>query len=115
MIGGGKAIPVQARTGPLDPRIWKLSDFKTMKMVRLSVLSTGHLYPLENIPGTQCFGGLNRPQGHSPPRRFMKIKNSTNKIGNRNRDLPACSAVAQPTAPPRANASNHSNVKFRFR
>jgi len=29
----------------------------------------------------------------------MKISNDT--IGNRNRDLPACSAVPQPTAPPR--------------
>jgi len=45
----------------------------------------------------------------------MTLKNSTDKIGNGNRDLPACSAVAQPTAPPRATSSNHSNVKFRFR
>ena len=32
----------------------------------------------------------------------MSIKNSNDTIGNRNRDLPACSAVPQPTAPPRA-------------
>jgi len=30
------------------------------------------------------------------------MKNSNDTIGNRNRDLPACSAVRQPTAPPRA-------------
>jgi hypothetical protein len=30
----------------------------------------------------------------------MKVFNDT--IGNRTRDLPACSAVPQPTAPPRA-------------
>jgi hypothetical protein len=30
----------------------------------------------------------------------MSIKNSTDTIGNRTRDLPACSAVPQPTAQP---------------
>jgi hypothetical protein len=30
------------------------------------------------------------------------MKNSIDTIGNRNRDLPVCSAVPQPTAPPRA-------------
>ena len=29
------------------------------------------------------------------------MKNSSDTIGNRPRDLPACSAVPQPTAPPR--------------
>jgi hypothetical protein len=32
----------------------------------------------------------------------MSIKNSDDTIRNRTRDLPACSAVPQPTAPPRA-------------
>jgi hypothetical protein len=32
----------------------------------------------------------------------MSTKNSNDLIGNRTRDLPACSAVPQPTAPPRA-------------
>jgi hypothetical protein len=32
----------------------------------------------------------------------MSIKNSNYTIGNRTHDLPACSAVLQPTAPPRA-------------
>ena len=31
----------------------------------------------------------------------MSIKNSNNTIGNWTRDLPACSAVPQPTSPPR--------------
>jgi len=30
------------------------------------------------------------------------MKNSNDTIGNRTRDIPACSAVPQPTAPPRA-------------
>jgi len=32
----------------------------------------------------------------------MSMKNSNDTIGNRTRDPPACSAVPQPTAPPRA-------------
>jgi hypothetical protein len=32
----------------------------------------------------------------------MSIKNSNDTIGNRCRDLSVCSAVPQPTAPPRA-------------
>ena len=31
------------------------------------------------------------------------MKNSNDTIGNRTRDLPTCSAVSQPTAPPRAS------------
>ena len=33
----------------------------------------------------------------------MSMKNFNDAIGNRTRDLPACSAVPQPTAPPRAS------------
>jgi hypothetical protein len=32
----------------------------------------------------------------------MSMKNSNDTIGNRIRDLPVCSTVPQPTAPPRA-------------
>jgi len=32
----------------------------------------------------------------------MSMKESSDAIGNRTRDLPTCSAVPQPTAPPRA-------------
>jgi len=35
----------------------------------------------------------------------MSMKNSIDTIGNPNRDLPACSAVPQPTALPRAATS----------
>jgi hypothetical protein len=31
----------------------------------------------------------------------MSMKNSNDTIGNRTRELPACTAVPQPTAPPR--------------
>jgi len=37
------------------------------------------------------------------------MKNSSDIIGNRTRDLPTCSAVPQPTAPPRAAEPNNNN------
>jgi hypothetical protein len=73
-----------------------------MKVVRLSSVRTGRLYPPGKIPGTQFCQRLSRPQGHSATGRIMSMKNSNDTIGNRTRDVPACSAVPQPTAPPRS-------------
>ena len=42
------------------------------------------------------------PQGHSVAGRIMSMKNPNNTIRNRTRGLLTCSAVLQPTAPPRA-------------
>ena len=39
------------------------------------------------------------------------MKNSNDTIGNRTRDLPACSAVPQTTAPPNVMYSNGINLK----
>ena len=41
----------------------------------------------------------------------MSMKNSNDTIGNRTHDLPACSAVPQPTAPPRAPKINQSHYR----
>jgi len=71
-----------------------------MKVVRLSDLRTGRLYLPRNIPGTHFFQRLIRPQGPSAAGRIM----SSDTTGNRSRDFPACSAVPQPTAPPRLYA-----------
>jgi hypothetical protein len=70
-----------------------------MKVVGLSALLTGCLYPAENIPGTHFCYRLGQPQGHSVAWRIMSMKKSNDTILNRNRDLPACSMVPQPTAP----------------
>ena len=80
----------------------RFQDSLHMKVVR-SALRTGRLNPTlpENIPGTHFCYRLSQPQGHSAAGRIMSMKNS-DIIGNRTRDLPACSAVPQPTAPPRA-------------
>jgi hypothetical protein len=72
-----------------------------MKVVSLSVLCTGRFYPPGIIPGTHFCYGLSQPQGHSAAGRIMSMKNSSDTIGNRTRDLPACSTVPQPNAPPR--------------
>ena len=64
----------------------RFQDDRHTKVVRMSALRTGRLYP----------------QGHSAARRKVSMKNSSDSIGNRTRDLPTCSAVPQPTAPPRA-------------
>ena len=77
-----------------------------MKVVRLSALRTGRLYPPGNIPGTHFCQRLSQPQGHSVARRIMSMKNSNDTIGNRTRDLLACSTVPQPTEPPRAPSSS---------
>jgi len=68
-----------------------------------NVVSPTHRPPLPpgNIPGTHFCQRLGRPQGHSEAGRIMSMKNSNDTTGNRNRDLPACSAVPQPTALPR--------------
>jgi len=42
------------------------------------------------------------------------MKNSSNTIGNRTRDLPACSAVPQPTAPPRAPLQLYTPLNYRL-
>jgi hypothetical protein len=67
-------------------------------------VSPTHRPPLPpgNIPGTHFCWRLSRPQSHSAAGRVISMKNSSDTIRNRTRDLPACSAVPQPTAPPRA-------------
>jgi hypothetical protein len=70
-----------------------------MKVVRLSGFRTGLLYPPGNIPGTHFCERLSRLQSHSAAGRIMSMRISSVTIGNRTRDLPACSAVTQPTAP----------------
>jgi hypothetical protein len=81
-----------------DPRF---QDNRHMKVVRLSALRTGRLYPPGIIPDTHFCWRLSQPQGHSAAGRIMSMKNSNDTIGNRTRYFPNCSAVPQLTAPPR--------------
>jgi hypothetical protein len=81
-------------------KVWAptFQDNRHKKLVRLSALRTRRSYIPGNIPGTHFCYRLSRSQGQSAAGRIMSTKNSNNIIGNRNRDLPACSAVPQPTA-----------------
>ena len=69
-----------------------------------NVVSPKHRPPLPpgNIFGAHFFQRLSQPQGYSAAGRIRSMKNSSNTVGNRTRDLVACSAVPQPTAPPAA-------------
>jgi hypothetical protein len=78
-----------------DPRF---RDNRQVHVVRLSALVTGRLYPqkifliLIFVRSLVDFRSII----------LMSIENCIG-IGNRTRDLPACSAVHQPNAPPRAS------------
>ena len=61
------------------------SDSQHMKVVRLSALGTGCLYPPRNIPRTHFFWRLSRLQNHSAVGRIMTMKNTDDTIGNRTR------------------------------
>ena len=65
-----------------------------MKVVRLSALRTGRLYPPGNTPGKHSCQRLSRPQGHGAAGRIMSMKNSSDPIGNQTHNLPVlqCSA-----------------------
>jgi hypothetical protein len=83
-----KAVPVQAWAGPgCSRRLFP--DFK--KVVRLPTLRTGRLYPRRSV----------NPRAVVLPEVY--IRNSIDLIGKRIHNLPACTAVSQPTAPPRTN------------
>jgi hypothetical protein len=101
-------------TPPLSYNIKKIkqSHYRTGQALRARQsaheggkgVSPTHRSPLTpgNIPGTRFCQRLSRPQGHSAAGRIMLIKNSNHTIGNRTHDLLVCSALPQPTAPPRA-------------
>jgi len=80
----------------------RLSDLKTIFRNGSRFVSPTHLNPSGNISGNHFCLRLSRPQGRSADRRIMSIKNSSDPIGYRTRDFPACCTVPQPTASLRA-------------
>ena len=64
-----------------------------MEVAKLSALRTGRLYPPGNIAGIHFCQRLTRPQGHYGAGMITSMKNSNIILGNRTRDLPACSAI----------------------
>ena len=74
------------------------------------VVSPTHGRPLPpgNIPGTHFCYRLSQLKGHSAAGRIMSMKNSNDTVGNRTIDIWTCSAVPQPTVPPRAPPTTHT-------
>ena len=91
----GKAVPLQAWSGPEGSRKLRFSDFMTTAQDGGKVVSLTHRPPLppRNTSGTHFCSRLSRPQGHNVTGRIMSLKNSNDTIGNRTRDLPVCSVV----------------------
>jgi hypothetical protein len=71
-----------------------------MKVIHLSALHRPPLPP-GSITGSNFSQRLSRLQGHSAAGRIMSLKNCSDTMGIRTRDLPAFSAVPQTTASPR--------------
>ena len=65
------------------------------------IVSPTHRPPLPpgKIPGTNSYQRLSRPQEPSAAGRIKSMQNSEDPVRNQTRDLPACSALPQPTAP----------------
>jgi hypothetical protein len=68
-----------------------------------NVVSPMHRSPLPPgiIAGTNFCYRLSQLQDHSAAGIIMSMTNSSDTIGNRTRDLPACSTMPKKTAPPR--------------
>ena len=84
----GKAVPLQAWSGPEGSRELRFPDYMTAQDGDKVVRPT-HRPPLppRNAPFTHFCYRLSRPQGHSAIGRIMSMKNSSDTIWNRTSDL----------------------------
>jgi len=73
-----------------DPRF---QDNRHIKVVMLSALRTGRLYPQEMFPVLISVRDWVNPRAISATGRIMSMKNSRNTVLNRTRDLQICSAA----------------------
>ena len=92
-----KANPLQAWADPEGSRSLRFPDFKTVGTWTWQVCQP---YAPAAFTSMRCpwYSFLLEAESTPGPKCFRKDYGT---IGNRTRDLPACSAVPQPTAPPR--------------
>ena len=105
----GVAIPLQAWKGPEVSRRLRLPDLKTIGTWRWQgfhpnapAAFTPRKHPWYSflLEAESTPGAIVRLEG------LCQWKKFNDTIGNRTRDIPACSAVPQPTAPPLVNPLN---------
>jgi len=79
----GKAVPLQAWSGPEGSRKLRFPDFVTTAQDGGRVVGLTHRPPLPpgNSPGTHLCYRLSQPQGHSAIGRIMSMKNSMTPSG----------------------------------
>ena len=91
----------------MAPRVFN----QHMKVARLSVLSTGRLYPPGKSPDTYFCERLSRFRGRGAAGRIKPAKNLKDPIGNQTRDRPAFSAVPRLAVLPRNQAAQCADRK----
>jgi len=71
-----------------------------MKVSRFLAICTGRLYPTKDTAGNHFYQRLSWPQGDNAAEKIKSMKIFNETIGNRTRNLPACSPVPEPNVPP---------------
>jgi hypothetical protein len=91
----GKAVALQAWSGPEGSRKLRFPDFLSMAQDGGKVVHLTHRphLPPGNTPGTYICSRLSRSQGHSVIRRIYVNEKFHDTIWDRTSDLLICSAV----------------------
>jgi hypothetical protein len=96
----GKVLPVTGCGCPKGSETLRLPHFLCNLFTdggEVDSLKCRPPFTARKIPGTHFCLRLSRPHGHSVVGRIKSIEKSSDLIGNKTRDLPACSIVPQTT------------------
>jgi hypothetical protein len=91
-----KAISVTDHGGPSGCETPRLTQTVGLQMAVRSALRAGRPLLPERSLGLISIRGWVDPQGHGAAGRVRSIEKSSDLIGNRTRDIPACSIMPQP-------------------
>jgi hypothetical protein len=91
----GKAVPLQAWSGPEVSRKLRFPDFMTTSQDGGKVVSLRHRpsLPPGNVSGTHLCLRLSRPQGQSAIGRIISMKNSNDTSRDRTSGRQICSTA----------------------